>query len=396
MSKLNDFLQERARVYDSMKVLQDKYADKPMEGSEADTYGNLTKEFDSLTEKIENAKKDEERARLMAEQQAKAEKAKKPETESLFAKVLQGNARAIEQYRNEAVQMTLGTDATAGYLTAPVEFRQELIKGLDNDVFMRRISRNVGTIGNAQSLGFPYRAADADDASWVSEIAATVEEENLAYGRREFKPNRLTKLIKLSKTLVNHSAMAERTILDELGYRVGITQESAYMTGNGTGKPLGIFVASDSGIAAGRDVSADNTTTAVTIDGLLNAKYSLKAQYQRNAQWVMHRDLVKMIAKLKDGEGQYIWQPAVDAGQPDRLLGCPINMSEYAPNTYTTGQYAAVIGDFRYYWIADGDALNIQVLDQLFATYNLIGYLCEYFGDGAPVLGEAFARVKLA
>ena len=168
------------------------------------------------------------------------------------------------------------------------------------------------------------------------------------------------------------------------------------MTGNGSGKPLGIFTASASGIPTARDVSEDNTTTDVTLDGLINAKYSLKGQYHARAQWVMHRDLVKKIAKLKDGEGQYIWQPSVQVGQPDILLGCPVHMSEYAPNTFTTGQYVAVLGDFRYYWICDADSLYIQVLDQLFAQNNLIGYLFDYFGDGAPVLGEAFARVKLA
>lgn len=130
-------------------------------------------------------------------------------------------------------------------------------------------------------------------------------------------------------------------------------------------------------------------------DGLINAKYSLKEQYLRGASWIIHRDLAKLLAKLKDGESRYIWQPAVALGQPDMLLGHPVHMSEYAPNTYTTGLYAAVFGDFRYYWIVDADQLLVKVLNELYATSNQIGYLLHYFGDGAPVLGEAFARVKL-
>ena len=71
-------------------------------------------------------------------------------------------------------------------------------------------------------------------------------------------------------------------------------------------------------------------------------------------------------------------------------------MSEYAPNTYTAGKYAAVYGDFRTgYMICDGDGLYIQVLNELYAPNNSIGYLVEYFGDGAPVVGEAFARLKI-
>lgn len=392
--KLVDMLQERASVYDQMKAIQDRTGDKPMESADKELYGNLEKAFDEWTEKIEAQKRSDERDRIMADRN-KEKHDDKPETEKLFAKALSGRAADVEAFRAQAVQMQLGVDAQAGYLTAPVEFRQELIKGLDNELFMRTISHNVGQLGAAQSLGFPYRSVDADDASWTTEIADSVEEESLAYGRREFKPNRLTKLIKLSRTLMMHAPMAEPTLLEELGYRISTTQEKAYMTGDGSGEPLGIFVASNSGIPSTRDVSEDNTTTAVTLDGLLNAKYSLKGQYIRNAQWVMHRDLCKMVAKLKDGEGQYLWQPSTQLGQPDMLLGHPVNMSEYAPNTFTTGKYVAVLGDFRHYWICDADALNIQILDQPFATKNLIGYMCDYFGDGAPVVGEAFARVKL-
>lgn len=391
---LAEMLQERAKVFDSIKALQDKYTDgNVMDSADKDTFANLEKEFDSLTEKIEAKKKADERERKMAEIGDAAGKAKDKKTENFFAMALSGRAEAIERYCNS---YSLGTNATAGYLTAPVEFVSELIKGLDDEVVMRRLARNVGTLGNAQSLGFPYRATEAVDADWTTEVGNTSEETTLTYGRKEFKPYRLTKMIKISRTLMNHSDMAERTLLDEIMYRVGTAQENAYMTGDGSNKPLGIFTASNNGISTSRDVSEGNTATAVTMDGLLSAKYGVKGQYHRNAQWVMHRDLVKMVAKLKDSEGQYIWQPSTQAGQPDMLLGAPVNMSEFAPNTFTTGKYVAVYGDFRYYWILDGDALNMQILDQLYATNNQIGYLVDYFGDGMPVLGEAFARVKLA
>jgi HK97 family phage major capsid protein len=71
-------------------------------------------------------------------------------------------------------------------------------------------------------------------------------------------------------------------------------------------------------------------------------------------------------------------------------------MSEYAPNTFTTGLYVAVLGDFKQgYMITDSQAISIKVLDQLYAETNQIGYRVSYYGDGAPVLEEAFARVKL-
>ena len=388
---LYDLLQERASVYEQMKALQDQYNDKPMDGADKDTYGNLEKSFDDLTKRIEARKRQDERDRLMGEQEPMN---KKPGEPSLFAKALSGNAAAIQEYRNATP--TLGDDAQAGSLTAPMEFRQELIKGLDDMLFMRTLARNVGTIGAAQSLGFPYRSAEATDAEWVGEIAAAPEENTLAYGRREFKPHRMAKLITLSRALVNHAPLAERAVGDEMRYRIAITQEKAYMLGDGQNKPLGLFTASESGISTARDVSTGNTATAVTFDGLIEAKYSIKEQYLRNASWIMHRDMAKMLAKIKDKNDQYVWQPSVQVGQPDFLLGRPVHMSEYAPNVYTAGNYAAIFGDMKNYWIVDADVLTIQVLKELYAPNSQIGYLFDYFGDGAPVLGEAFARVALA
>ncbi|MBQ6621524.1 MAG: phage major capsid protein [Mogibacterium sp.] len=401
---LNDLLQERASVYDKMKELNAKYGDSVMDSADKDTYGTLEAKFDELTERIENQKKATERARIMDQANEAAQKPadKKPEVSKLFARALSGHPAAVEAYRqatiynSDPVNYTLGTDATAGSLTAPMEFREELIRGLDDDLFMRRISRKIGGIGAAQSLGFPQRLTSATDATWTTEVASATEEQALTYGRREFKPNRLAKLLKISKTLMAHAPMAEGVLLQEMRYNIGTVQEAAYLNGDGSGEPLGVFYASNDGVPSTRDVSADNTTTAFTMDGLLNALYSLKGQYQAKASWIFHRDAVKMLAKIKNGEGIYLWQPSTQVGQPDRLFGHPVYMSEYAPNTFTTGKYVGVVGDFNYYWICDADTLTVQVLNELYAVTNQTGYIYEYAGDGAPVLGEAFARVKLA
>lgn len=386
--KLNEMKQERAALTNSIRTLMDtpdydKGSLKAMEDK-----------FDTLMDSINTEERQITRERAIGEIADKTPAGKNPEIRTLFANALSGEARHIEAYRNA---LDLGTAATAGYLTAPVEFHADLIKGLDDYLFMRQLSKVVGPIGAAQSLGFPYRATAAADATWVAEITTAPEEASVTYGRREFKPNKMAKLIKLSRTLVQHAPTAEGVVLDEMRMRIGTGAENAYMNGNGTAQPLGIFTANASGINTDRDVSTNNTTTTVTFDGLQDAKYSVKQQYLANASWVMNKDLCKMLAKIKDGEGQYVWQGSVAIGQPDRLLGAPVYMSEFAPKTFTTGLYVAVFGDFKQgYWICDADAINLQILKELYAPTNQIGYLVDYFGDGAPVLPEAFARVKLA
>jgi HK97 family phage major capsid protein len=132
------------------------------------------------------------------------------------------------------------------------------------------------------------------------------------------------------------------------------------------------------------------------MNGLINAKYALKGQYWPNARWVFHRDVVKTVAKLVDGNGQYIWRDSVQAGEPDRLLGLPVFLDEYAPSTLTAGLYAGILGDFSYYWIADALDMQVQRLVELYAEANQVGLIGRMESDGMPVLGEAFVRVTLA
>lgn len=391
---LVEMKQKRANLYNSMKDLMAKYDGKEMEALDKEHYANMDREFDALTEQIDNAEKQIQRERLIGEAQDKIRKNNTATAEcSMFAKALSGNTADIAEYKNAAP--TLGADSQAGYLTAPVEFVHQLIDGLSNEMFMRKISHITPTLGEGQSLGFPYITTDPADATWTTEVAAAAEETTIAFGRREFKPNRLAKLIKISKTLMNHASMAESVLTEKIKNTLIAAQESAYMTGTGTNQPLGIFTASTSGIPTTRDV-VSGTTTALTFDGLITAQMAVKGQYQSRCSWVFHRDAVREIRKLKDSDGQYLWQPSLIAGQPDLLLGRPCYMSEYAPNTFTAGKYLGVYGDFDYYWICDTDTMTIQVLSELYAVNNQNGYLFNYAGDGAPVLAEAFSRITLA
>jgi HK97 family phage major capsid protein len=390
--KIYEMKQERATVTASIRSLIDEFDGKTMPQDKKDELAKMENVFDALNAGIVKEEAQAERERIVGEIKEAPKGERKSEIRAMFAKALTGEPSFIKEYQNA---LSLGVDATAGYLTAPVEFVAELIKGLNDFLFMRQLSRVVGPIGQAQSLGYPYRATAAADATWVAEVTTAPEETTLAYGRREFKPNKMAKMIKVSKTLISHASMAENAVKEEMLLRIANGAENAYLNGSGTNEPLGIFIASANGINTDRDVTTGNTDTTVTFDGLTEAKYALKQQYWKNANWIMHRDLAKMMAKIKDGEGQYIWAGSVVTGQPDRLLSFPVNMSEYAPNTFTSAKYLAVLGDFKQgYWICDADGLNVQELRELYSLPIQIGYLVDYFGDGAPVLPEAFVRVK--
>lgn len=295
----------------------------------------------------------------------------------------------------EARALSAGLDSEGGYTVVPVQFSATLIKAVDDAVFVRRYASKE-TVESAAALGLTTLAADPADGDWTTEIQTGDEDSTMSFGRREQQPHPFAKRIKVSKKLLRASSRSiEALVTERLAYKAGVTEERAYLTGNGNQRPLGIFTASDDGIPTSRDVATDNQATEITGDGLINAKFALKGQYLREARWIFHRDAVKQITKLKDQNDQYLWLPSLREGEPDRILGIPYDMSEFAPNTFTTGQYVGALCAWRFYQIVDALGMTIQVLTELYAESNQNGYILRKETDGAPVLAEAFVRVTL-
>lgn len=292
-----------------------------------------------------------------------------------------------------ALQADVG--ASGGFMTTPVQFVSDMIKAVDNLVFVRQWARGF-QVATAQSLGAPALAADPADPVWTSELGTGDEDSTMAFGLRELYPHPLAKRIKVSRKLLRMAPGAEALVRERLSYKFGVTLENAYLNGTGVNQPLGVFVASAMGINTDRDYATGNAATYPTFDGLIGAKYTLKQQYHARARWLFHRDAMSLIAKLKDGEGQYLWRESVRAGEPDRILGIPVYMSEYVPNTFTANMYVGILGDWAAgYWYADALEMDMQRLDELYAESNQVGFIGRLESDGMPVLSEAFVRVKL-
>lgn len=315
---------------------------------------------------------------------------------------LLGNTNRVEWNGAFCLQQRAGlqmdVDASGGFLVAPEQFVARLIQDMDRAVFVRSIATVIPLVG-AESLGVPTLDTDISDTNWTTELAIGTMDTSMLFGKRRLTPHPLAKPIKVSKDLMRSAALSPEAIVRErMLFKFGTVQEAAFMTGTGAGQPLGVFTASSAGISTGQDVSTGNTTTSIQTDGLIEAKYKLELQWlsSANLRWVFHRDAIKQIRKLKDGDGQYILSPGIQQDTTDRILGVPVAGSEFAPNTFTTGLYVGIIGDFSYYWIADAMSVEIQRLVELYAATNEDGFHGRMKLDGMPVLEKAFARVKLA
>lgn len=290
------------------------------------------------------------------------------------------------------------TGDKGGFLHAPEQYVAELLKGLDDQVFIRQYATTHRLVQN-DTLGVPILTDDPSDPEWTAEVAPIGKDTQMGVGKREMKPQQLSKRILVSKKLLRTSAIpVENLVRDRLSYRFAVTLENNFLNGSGVDQPLGVFKASTNGIPTSRDISKGNTATAVTGDGLIAAKYAVKQQYRnRNSlRWLFHRSVVEEIAKLKDADGQYLWRPSLAANEPDRLLNIPVDESEYAPSTMTAGMYAGILADWSFYWICELMDLEIQRLNELYAETSQVGFIGQGYWDGAPVMPEAFARVTLA
>ncbi|BDG62334.1 phage major capsid protein [Caldinitratiruptor microaerophilus] len=312
-----------------------------------------------------------------------------PEYRAAFARYLVQGNELLGQSDQRA--LAAGEFPRGGYLIPPTMLAeaQVIMAGVSP---LRNLVR-TWPLEHEYSLGVPTVDV-GDDAVWSPETSIGAEDTSVVFGKRELRPHDLTAFFKVSNKLLQTSLAAEDVVLAVLAEKLAMALERAYLTGDGVQKPLGVFVASSQGISTARDVSVG--TGAITYDGLVAMKYALKATYWPRARWVMHRDVAKAIAQIKDTAGQPIWKESTRAGEPDRLLGFPVILSEYAPNTIATGNYVVVLGDWYWYWTAERPTVFVQVLSQLWADQNLTGYLTRGEFDGGPALEEAFVRGKVS
>lgn len=393
--------EERVKLLKEQRRFLDELEERDRTQEDSNKLAAMDAEFDRLDDAILEEEKYLARS---LEIEGQEERELKPEREDVVPGAEKNGSRAFDKYltsgrmnMNEAELRALQADSDddGGYIVAPEQFVSELIKDIDNQVYMRQISRTM-MVTNAASLGAPALDTDPSDPTWTAEIETGSDDSTMKLGKRSLTPHPLAKRIQVSRKLLRIATMgAEAMVRERLAYVFATTQENAFLNGSGANQPLGVFTASDEGISTSRDVSDGNTSTAITADGLINAKYSLKAGYMQNGRWIFHRDSIKEIRKLKDGEGQYLWKAGL-SDRSDTLLELPVVMSEYAPNTFTSGQYVGIVGDFRYYWIVDALGMEIQRLVELYAETNQVGFIGRMESDGMPVLENAFARVTLA
>ena len=396
MNKILELREKRAKLWDSTKAFLDSRRNEQglLSAEDTATYEKMEADVVSLGKEIERLERqavmDLELARPTSSaithrpgQSQEPEKTGRASSEykAAFWKAMKNKSSFEVQ---NALQV--GTDSEGGYLV-PDEFERTLVEALQEENLFRQLATIITTSSGDRKIPV---VASKGTASWDDE-EGTIPESDDAFGQVSIGAYKLATMIKVSEELISDSVFnLERYIAKEFGRRIGAKEEEAFFTGDGTGKPTGIFHSTG---GAGVGVTAASAS-AISIDEIMDLFYSLKSPYRKNAAFVTNDATIKAIRKLKDGNGQYLWQPSVTAGQPDSLLNRPLKTSAYVPVIASAAKTIA-FGDFSYYWVADRQGRSFQRLNELFAVTGQVGFKATQRVDGKLILAEAVKVLQM-
>lgn len=388
---INEMIQKRAKVWETAKNFVDTHENESgiLSAEDNATYSRMEQEIEDLTAAIDR----EQRAEAREAELSRA--VNQPLTGRPVQKVEEKTGRASNAYREDfgahlrgrrLVHNVLseGVQADGGYLV-PEEFERQIVTGMDETNVVRSLAKVITTSAERK---IPVAAAHSA-AQWTAENAAYTES-NPTFDQKTIDAFKLTDLVKVSIELLQDSAFdLESYIASEFARAFGIAEEQAFCVGTGTNQPAGIFTANGGTVGVTAAAAA-----AVTADELISLVYALKSPYRRNARFLMNDATISAIRKLKDNNGAYLWQPSLQAGQPDRLLGYELHTSPYVP-TMAAGALTVAFGDFKNYWIADRAGRTVQRLNELYSTNGQVGFVATERVDGKVILPEGIQLLKM-
>ena len=386
--------EKRNKAWEAAKAFVETRRDKDglLSEEDAKTYAEMEKKVQNFSAEIE---------RLQAMESLESE-LNKPVNTPITHKPMSGSdkaksGRATDEYRSGMLKalrtnfkiitnvLSEGIDENGGYLV-PEEYDSRLIDVLTEENIMRGLAKTITTSGQHKINIAGAKPA----AAWIDEGGELVFSD-ATFSQINLDAHKLHVAVKVTEELLYDNAFnLESYIIEQFGKALANAEEDAFLNGDGNGKPLGIFAEKGGGeigvtTASGTDITSDN---------IIDLVYSLKRPYRKNAKFIMNDQTIALIRKLKDENGQYLWQPSNQAGEPGKLFGYDVLTSPFVP-TVAEGAPVIAFGDFSYYNIGDRGTRSFAELRELYAGNGMVGFLAKERVDGKLVLPEAVKILKM-
>lgn len=318
---------------------------------------------------------------------------------ALAAYVRKGDAGAISRLELKEDKLSRGTDSEGGYLV-PEETERRI------DSLLTQVSpiRAIATVRQIAGQSFRLPVSRNGFASgWAAETGARAQTDTADLSLVEFPAMELYAMPAATQSLLDDALVdVESWVAEEVQHAFAAQEGAAFVNGDGTNKPRGLLnytkVAEGSWswgnigyVATG---AAGAFAASNPADALIDLAYAPKQTYRQNGRFVMSRATEAAVRKLKDADGNYLWQPAASAGAPATLLGFPVSEAEDMPGI-SANAYAIAFGDFRRgYLIADRAGVRI-LRDPYSAKPYVLFYTTKRVGGGVSNF-EAIKLLKFA
>lgn len=256
---------------------------------------------------------------------------------------------------------------------------------LEKELHKESLFRNLGTFISAHGHNYRIFAKDCNDLAMFvpegSEIPVYEGIDDFHINTVDF--HKAAVFLKLDEDFVRDAAFdIESYLTKRLAKNFGRAEERACINGNGVSEPVGIL--NESG---GAEVGID--AESLTYDEVINLFFSVKPEYRKNSVWLMNDKSALALRKLKDAEGNYLWNQSNDT-----ILGKPVQISEFMPDA-EAGSKPIAFGDFSYYWFISRSNVSLRTLTEKFALNDQIGYLALEFLDGKLIRKDAIKVLSL-
>lgn len=285
----------------------------------------------------------------------------------------------------EAKALSPAIDPQGAYL-APPELSGEILRDLVEFSPIRAFASVRGT--SAPSVIYPTRKPFGN-ATWDDALDdETPTPDGNIFGSREVTLRGMSTYVDISNTLLADAPQVEAEVRAALAEDFAKKESVAFVKGDGITQPEGLMVNGD--IAFTKNGHA----TEVKADSLIKLMYALPATYRNKGAWGMNGTTLGILRTLKDGQGNYLWQPSYQAGQPETILGRPVveilDMDDVA-----AAAFPIIYGDFTAYRIVDRLALSMLVDPYTRATQKQTRYHCWRRVGGRVLVPAKFRKLKM-
>jgi HK97 family phage major capsid protein len=402
MTRIIELREQQARIHTNARAKLEEITDKTPE----DRAGEINAEFDAMMKdfdrlqgvidredrlaRVQNALTAPDPRRPLLGQEGRGSDEGQPVTyreafrEWLAAGGATGDmrpeARSVLQQGFQQVEkrvQTVGTNSAGGF-TVPTELQAVLIRAMKlwGPMYDEDICTTMAT-ASGNPLPMPFIDDTAKVAAAQTEGATLTDDgsEDAVFAQRQLDSfSASTEWVRVSYELANDSIFnMEQLLGDLLGERLGRRANAWLTTGTGSGQPNGIVTAATLGVTAA-------SATAVTSDEIMGLLHSVDPAYRASpkCRWMFHDNILLAIRRLKDGQGNYLWQMGdVRNGEPDRLLGKPYSINQDMPGTQATTARIIAFGDFGKYFVRKVGAPLIGAIQDkdFWPGFGIAGYI---------------------